>query len=76
MLLKHRMKFIATEITELVKITKQETGALATTKNENLMKCCYYSLTAWTPLFCFHMFKIHTSGNLNNTEVCYDIRCD
>ena len=40
MLLKHRMKFTAAEITELVKITKHETGgggALATTRNEMLL---------------------------------------
>ena len=37
MLLKHCMKFIAAEITELVKITKQEIVALATTRNEMLL---------------------------------------
>ena len=35
MLLKHCMKFIAAEITELVKITKQE--IVATTRNEMLL---------------------------------------
>ena len=33
MLLKHRKKFTAAEITELVKITKQEIGALPTSSN-------------------------------------------
>ena len=37
MLLKHSMKFIAAEITELVKITKQDIVALATTRNEMLL---------------------------------------
>ena len=37
MLLKHCMKFIAAEITELVKITKQEMVPLATTRNEMLL---------------------------------------
>ena len=37
MLLKHCMKFIAAEITELVKITKQEIVALVTAKNEMLL---------------------------------------
>ena len=37
MLLKHYMKFIAAEITELVKITKHEIVALATTRNEMLL---------------------------------------
>ena len=37
MLLKHCMKFIAAEITELVKITKQEIVALAATRNEMLL---------------------------------------
>ena len=37
MLLKHFMKFIAAEITELVKITKQEIAALATARNEMLL---------------------------------------
>ena len=34
MLLKHWKKFTAAEITELVKITKQEIAALATSSNE------------------------------------------
>ena len=34
MLLKHCKKFTAAEITELVKITKQEIAALATSSNE------------------------------------------
>ena len=33
----HSMKFIAAEITELVKITKEEIVALATTRNEMLL---------------------------------------
>ena len=37
MLLKHRMKFTAAEITELVTITKQEIVALVTTSNEMLL---------------------------------------
>ena len=37
MLLKHCMKFIAAETTELVKITKQEIEVLATTRNEMLL---------------------------------------
>ena len=37
MLLTHCMKFTAPEITELVKITKQEIVALATTSNEMLL---------------------------------------
>ena len=37
MLPKHRMKFTAAEITELVKITKQEIVALAMTRNEMLL---------------------------------------
>ena len=41
MLLKHCMKFIAVEITELVKITKQEIVVLVTAKNEMLLfKTC------------------------------------
>ena len=37
MLLTHCKKFIAAEITELLKITKQEIVALATTRNEMLL---------------------------------------
>ena len=37
MLLKHRMTFTAAEISELVKITKQEIVALATTSIEMLL---------------------------------------
>ena len=37
MILKHCMKFTAAEITELVKITKQEIGALAATRNKMLL---------------------------------------
>ena len=37
MLLKHRLKFTAAEITELVKITKQVIVALATTSSEMLL---------------------------------------
>ena len=37
MLLKHCMKSIAAEITELVKVTKQKIAVLATTRNKMLL---------------------------------------
>ena len=72
MLLKHCMKFIAAEITELLKITKQDIVALATTRNKNVV------VIDWQlglNCFAFICSKHILSGNLNNTEVCYDIRC-
>ena len=57
MLLKHRMKFTAAEITELVKITKQEIGALATTRNEMLL---LFIDSLDSTVLLSYMFKTHT----------------
>ena len=73
MLLKHCKKFTAAEITELVKITKQEIAALATSSNE-MSVLLIDSLDSTVLLFICS--KHILSGNLSNTEHCYDIISD
>ena len=69
MLLKHLMKFTAAEISEIVKIMKQDIDAPATTRNEMLLL-----LMDGLDCFPFVCSKHILSGNLNNTDVCYNIR--
>ena len=73
MLLKHCKKFTAAAITELVKITKQEIGALPTSSN-GMSVLLIDSLDSTVLLFICS--KHILSGNLSNTEYCYDIICD
>ena len=73
MLLKHCGKFTAAEITELVKITTQEIGALPTSSN-GMSVLLIDSLDS--TVFAFTCSKHILSGNLSNTEYCYDIICD
>ena len=72
MLLKHCKKFTAAEITELVKITKQEIGALPTSSNG--MSVLLIDSLDSTVLLLYVQNIL--SGNLSNTEDCYDIICD
>ena len=71
MLLKHCKKFTAAEITELVKITKQEIAALATSSNE-MSVLLIDSLDSTVLLLLKHIL----SGNPSNTEDCYHIISD
>ena len=75
MLLKHCKKFTAAEITELVKITKQEIGALPTSSN-GMSVLLIDSLALDSTVLLFVCSKHILSGNLSNTEDCYDIICD
>ena len=75
MLLKHCKKFTAAEITELVKIMKQEIGALPTSSN-GMSVLLIDSLEVGLNCFAFICSKHILSGNLSNTEDCYDIKCD
>ena len=53
------MKFTVDEITELVKITKQEIAALATSSNE-IGNVCVIDRQLGLQVFCFNMSKTYT----------------